>query len=266
MAITGYQFDGALVPAAKDASVLSAVAIRDNSVLLRGDNLKVTMNGLQAVVGTGQALIQGRLVEVTSPEAILLPANTTGTIVLVVDLTKTNTIIGVPGQSNYSCTVNQVYVAAVTGAITRDDLHNGGYIYELPLATFTSTATGATIKQTNTYMGDTGWKDLPRNTGADYASPSSFGKYRVVNGWVQIRINRISVFGANNGNQIAYFGSADNYLYPSTDAINAITDYGNDNQFYGGVLHMNTTGTLYADYTPGHQGALTGTLTYPLDR
>ncbi|MBK0041527.1 MULTISPECIES: hypothetical protein [unclassified Leuconostoc] len=203
MAITGYQFDMQAVPASKDASVIHALTGESNGVLRRGNDFAITANGLQVTIGTGQAIIQGRLVEVTSNESVTLPANSTGKICIVVDLTKTNSVVGVPGQSGYSATINQVYVLPVVGSLTQDDLNNGGYIYELPLATFTTTSNSATIVQTNSIFNDTGWKQMTLADGAKFNSKSNqYAKYRVINNMVTIIFDGIDLTGTSGKNQI----------------------------------------------------------------
>lgn len=145
MTINMYQADRNFVTPANDASLYSALARDYSGVLNRGNKFVTSITGLSLTVGTGQALIQGRLVEITVPETITLPANSNGNICLVVDLTKTNDVSGSAGDIDYAVTVNQVYVSAVTGTLTQDDLNNGGFVYELPIASFTSSATTATL-------------------------------------------------------------------------------------------------------------------------
>ncbi|WP_424571547.1 hypothetical protein ACOV5J_05460 [Weissella soli] len=145
MTITMYQSDRNFVTPANDASLYSALARDASAVLNRGDQFKTSVNGLTVTVSTGQAIIQGRLVEIIDPEVLVLPANSSGTIALVVDLSQDNDVSGTVGDVDYAVTVNQVYLSAISGTITQDDLNNSGVIYELPLANFTSTATTASL-------------------------------------------------------------------------------------------------------------------------
>ena len=128
-----YQSDRNFVTPANDASLYSALGGDTSGVISRGNNLKVTINGLVATVGTGQVIVLGRLVEVVTPTQITLPANSQGQLCIVVDLSKTNDVTGNAGDSGYTVNVNQVYLSVVTGSLTQDDINNGGFIYELPI-------------------------------------------------------------------------------------------------------------------------------------
>lgn len=164
MSITMYQSDRNFVSPANDSSLYAGLNGDHNGVLNRGNKFAITAKGLIATIGTGQAIIQGRLVEITKPEILSIPANGTGSICLVVDLTKQNTITGSAGGSDYAVKVNQVYLSAVTGTLTQDDLNNGGYIYELPLASYVSTATSVSIVQNNPTFVTSGIQPWTPNT------------------------------------------------------------------------------------------------------
>ena len=161
MTINMYQADRNFVTPANDGSLYSGLVNDLSGVLKRGNKFNTTVSGLVVTVGTGQAVIQGRLVEIVAPESITVPANSSGNICLVVDLTKTNDVSGSAGDQSYAVTVNQVYLSAITGTLTQDDINNGGYVYELPIASFTSTATAATVTPTLTMLGDT-WVNVGR--------------------------------------------------------------------------------------------------------
>lgn len=263
MAITGYQFDMQMVPASKDASLIHALSGETNGVLRRGNEFAVTANGLQATVATGQAIIQGRLVEITSNESVTLPANSSGKICIVVDLTKTNSVVGVPGQSGYNATINQVYVLPVLGTLTQDNLNDGGYIYELPIATFTTTGNSASIMQTNPILNDTGWIDLPKANGVTFNNSEAFSQYRVRDNTVYMRWNQVNVLKSTNGNQI---GNIPSPYRPDVTFTAAAIDYGSDGNIYPMVVHVNPTGTLWVDYNASgnHAGAVGGMVVYPI--
>ena len=159
MTINMYQADRNCVTPANDGSLYSGLVNDLSGVLKRGNKFNTTVSGLIVTVGTGQAVIQGRLVEIVAPESITVPANSSGNICLVVDLTKTNDVSGSAGDQSYAVTVNQVYLSAITGTLTQDDINNGGYVYELPIASFTSTATAATVTPTLTMLGST-WRKV----------------------------------------------------------------------------------------------------------
>ncbi|MFT9470370.1 hypothetical protein [Leuconostoc pseudomesenteroides] len=145
MTVTMYQADRNFVTPANDASLYSALAGDLVGSLNRGSQFMTSVDGMSVTIGTGQALIKGRLVEITKAETIVLPSNSSGNICLVVDLTKTNDVSGSAGDQSYAVSVNQAYVAAVTSTLTQDDLNNGGLLYEFPIASFSSTATMASV-------------------------------------------------------------------------------------------------------------------------
>ncbi|CAD19145.1 hypothetical protein [Oenococcus phage fOg44] len=189
MAITMCQADRNFVSPADDASLYDALAQYQSRIINRGNKFNITIDGLVATINTGQAIIQGRLVKVTEPEQITLPANASGNINIVIDLTQTNTVSGNHGDSDYAVSVNQVYLAAVTGTSTQEDLNNGGFIYNFPLASFTSTTTSANITSTHTLL-DTGWVDLAPSAG-QLSTTGTPGKlaYRLINNLFWLNCN-----------------------------------------------------------------------------
>ncbi|OIL86276.1 hypothetical protein, partial [Oenococcus oeni] len=198
MAITMYQSDRMFVSPANDAALYSAILNNTSGVLAnRGNNFALTIDGLVVSIDTGQAVIGGRLIEITALESVTIPANSSGSICLVVDLTKTNTVTGNAGDTTYSVAVNQVYTSAVTGSLTQDDLNDGGFIYELPLASFVSTATSVTLTDTTGYLNDTGWLTLPNATGLVIGS-GGLTQYRVKNNVVYIRLQALDTSKTTN--------------------------------------------------------------------
>lgn len=148
MTITGYQFDRMRVTPANDA-LLNAHLSQGNKVV-KGyrNNLNVQASGLNVYVDTGAALINGRLVEVTEQHTILVGANTTGYIVLTVDLSQQNTSEGTPGNEDYTPINNQVRCESVSSLVQQDIL-NDGKIYTFPLATYSSSGTSVTVTKIN---------------------------------------------------------------------------------------------------------------------
>ncbi|WP_349550262.1 hypothetical protein [Leuconostoc pseudomesenteroides] len=203
MAITMYQSDRNMVSPANDASLYSGLVNDSNGTLNRGTQFAVTVNRLVATIGTGQAVIQGRLVEITQSEALTLPANSSGYIAIAVDLTKTNDVSGKAGDASYLVKVNQAYLVTVTGTLTQDDLNNGGFLYELPIASFTSTTTSATTTVIRSIFNDTGWKNMTLAAGAQFNGKSQqYAEYRIKNGMAIINFDGINGSGSANGNQI----------------------------------------------------------------
>lgn len=139
MAFTGYNFDRAKTPASADGSLYDYLSLQRNGVIgNRGNNLAVTTTGLVCTIDTGQALIQGRLVEVTSPENVTIPANSTGYLCITVDLSQVNTSTGTPGKVDYTVVIGQLRIEFLE-TLTKQDLFNGGAIYNFNLGSVVST-------------------------------------------------------------------------------------------------------------------------------
>lgn len=138
--ITGYQFDNVRVDASKDAALYHVLAERRDFIVPGiGKELKVTaaVDKLELTVATGMALIQGRLVEVTSPEKISVRPNQTGKLVIEIDLSKANTPTGDVGSADYRVDVQQVGIKVVRDVI-KNNLMNGGHRYHYVLGDVTA--------------------------------------------------------------------------------------------------------------------------------
>jgi len=266
MAITMYQSDRNFVTPSNDASLYSAINGDTSGVINRGNKLKITVSGLTATVDTGQVVVLGRLVEITEPTTLTLPANSNGNICITVDLSKANTVIGQAGQSNYQVTVNQVYLSAVTGNLVQEDINNGGFIYELPLGTFSTTATSGTVAQHNPMLNDTGWLNLDiASTGANLWSDNgapAYAQYRVRDNVVFLRWRGVDVTNSVNGNQI---GRVPGAFAPDVEITAASSDIG-ATSIYPVISYVNSTTTLYVRVVDNHKGNLTGSMNYPITR
>lgn len=261
MAITMYQSERNFVTPANDASLYSALGGDTSGVIARGNKLKITVNGLTATMETGQAIILGRLVEVTEPITFTLPSSSAGNVCIVIDLSKSNTVIGQAGQNNYQVTVNQVYVAGITGNLVQDDINNGGFIYELPLGTFSSTATTATIVQNNPILNDSGWMNLDVGAvNAVLVGNPSYAQYRVRDNVMFLRWRGVDVTKAANYNQIARVPWS---LRPDVEIVGA--GINNDSSGINPIqVLINDTATIWINAVNNHKGSLTGSLSYPL--
>lgn len=261
MAITMYQSDRNFITPANDASLYSALGGDTSGVLRRGNMLKITTNGLTATVDTGQVVVLGRLVEVTTPTQITLPANSQGQLCIVVDLSKTNDVTGNVGDPGYTVNVNQVYLSAVTGSLTQDDINNGGFIYELPLGTFTSTATTATVSQKNPMLNDSGWLDLDTSrTGARLIDSNAYAQYRIRDNVVFVRWSGVDVTNSVNGNQVGYVPSS---IRPD---VNIMATCANTDSSGTQVLRasINVGAVLWVDYQDNHRTNVSGMMFYPI--
>lgn len=271
MTLTMYQADRNFVTPANDASLYSALADDVNGILNRGNKLSVSVNGLIATVQTGQALIQGRLIEVVTPESVSLPQNSSGKICVTVDLTKTNDVIGSAGTPDYSVKVNQVYITTVIGDMTQDDLNNGGLVYQMPIASFVSATTSATVTTIKSTFSDTGWVSMQLGNGATTNGGTGYAEYRVKNNLMMISFYNINCKNAANGNQIVvipqslqpvgdrnrYYGISNmninsGYAFPATGVVQS--------QGHGAVLYALWDYGTYPNLT----GA-TGTVIYPIN-
>ena len=270
--ITMYQSDRNTVSPANDASLYSGLVNDTNGTLNRGSQFAVTVNGLVATVGTGQAVIQGRLVEITQSETLTLPANSSGTIAIAVDLTKTNDVSGTAGTPTYQVGVNQVYLVAVTGKLTQDDLNNGGFLYELPIASFASTTTSAKATVIKSVFNDTGWIDATLASGVNTNVGTGFAQYRVKNGMMIINFYNLNCSKSANGNQILVIPYA---LRPSSPHSQVFATSNLDinkgkswpvsvtvqSQSTGSVMYGTWTSTSEFHYLSG----ATGTIIYPIN-
>lgn len=203
MAITMYQSDRNTVSPANDASLYSGLVSDTNGTLRRGSQFSISVNGLTVTVGTGQAVIQGHLVEILESETITLPANSNGYVAITVDLTKKNDVSGNVGTDSYQVKVNQAYIGVVTGELTKDDLNNGGFVYQLPIASFTSKTTSATTTVIKSVFNDTGWKDMPLADGAVFNQKSNkYARYRILNGMCTIVFDGVDLTRTKGQNDL----------------------------------------------------------------
>lgn len=261
MTITMYQSDRNFVTPANDASLYAALSGDTSGVLRRGNSLNLSINGLTVTVQTGQAVVLGRLIEVTSPYTFTLPGNSSGNIVIMVDLSKANSVVGQAGQPNYDVTVNQVSITGIVGNLVQEDINNGGYIYQLPIGTFTTTATSGTIKQRNPILNDTGWLNMDMSqTHAQLVGNPSYAQYRVRDNVVFLRWRGVNVLNASNGNQIARVPWS---IRPDVEFAGAMTNI-DDSGVTPATAFINDTTTLWARYDNNHGGSLFGTLSYPI--
>lgn len=152
MTVTGYTFDKAMVPANRDSILFDKFNFGRSSVIKgRYNSMELTSNGLNVTVDTGYAIVQGRLIEISSPEIVAIPANTTGYIAITLDLSQENETTGTPGQPDYTFKLNQGKVGFVKSLVS-EDTNAGRPIFTLQLAQITTNGTDVTItKNWNVY-------------------------------------------------------------------------------------------------------------------
>lgn len=112
------------------------VALANTNFIVKGlgEEFAPSVTGLQFSVGTGIAVIHGRHVTsqlVTSDNTIELPPNTSGYVVMRFDLARP---VG-----------SEAYLFA-TPTLTQEEINWNGVVYDMPIATFTSTLTNASIE------------------------------------------------------------------------------------------------------------------------
>lgn len=96
-----------------------------------GNQLEVTSSGLTITLKTGQCLIKGRhVVETLGNTTLLLPANSSGYIVISYDITKSN---GYEAEFMY------------VSSLVSEDLNNNGQRRDFPLYSFVSTSAVITL-------------------------------------------------------------------------------------------------------------------------
>lgn len=144
MTIEGTTFDLMRVTPADDALLYDGLAGNKNRVIQYGSKFAMTTSGLNVYVDTGAAVIEGRLIRVTAQERIAIPANSSGYLVLTIDLTQVNSFVGTPGSTNYVPTNNQVRLETVS-SLVQQDLHSNGKLYTFALAQYSSTASAVTL-------------------------------------------------------------------------------------------------------------------------
>lgn len=122
--------NGTLISSLQDALLYGSVVQTDYIISGYGNELAMTTTGLTITFDDGQAIIQGRTINVTGSETLEVDANTSGYIVLRYDLTQAT---GYEGRF------------AFVPSFVAQDLNNGGSIRDLILASYTSDASDVTI-------------------------------------------------------------------------------------------------------------------------
>lgn len=148
MAILAPTFDFMKVAPGDDAHLYDYLSDGDGIDPSWGTLFKLSVSGLTVNVGTGMALIKGRMIKNTSNHEISIPANSNGSIVITIDLTKNNTFVGTPGDDNYTPVNNQVRIERVD-TVVQQDILNGGSIYMFEIGTYTSDGSSVTLGTRN---------------------------------------------------------------------------------------------------------------------
>lgn len=122
--------NGTLISSLQDAILYDSLVQSDYIFSDYEGELAMTTSGLIITFDDGQAVIQGRTINVTDGETLEVDPNTSGYIVLRYDLTQAT---GYEGRFDF------------VPSFVKQDLNNGGSIRDLVLATYTSDANDVTI-------------------------------------------------------------------------------------------------------------------------
>ncbi|EOD7435742.1 hypothetical protein ACJQ40_000174 [Enterococcus faecium] len=145
--VDGFQFDNVKISAENDAKLYNALANNRSYVIGNYEQgLSLSASGLNVTVGSGCAIVQGRMIYVKQEEILTLPANSTGYICLTIDLNE-EVIPGdefLPEDPNYTWTNNQVRLEYVS-TLVEGNLIAGDKVVTFPLCSYTTTGTTATI-------------------------------------------------------------------------------------------------------------------------
>lgn len=144
MAIIAPTFDFMKVGPGDDAHLYDFLSFGGGIDPNYGTMFSAESSGLTVTVKSGMAIIKGRMVKNTDNVYVTVPANSKGYIAITIDLTKTNTFTGTPGDDNYKPVNNQVRIERVA-SLTQQDLLDGGSIYMFPICEYTSTGSTVTL-------------------------------------------------------------------------------------------------------------------------
>lgn len=146
MTVTGTTFDRMRVTPMSDALIYNT-AINPYRRIQSGNNTATTASGLNVTIDTGFIIVYGRLIEITEPETVSIPANFLGDVCVVIDLTKQNTSTGTPGQDDYMPVNNQVSIQVIPdGSMVKTDLFADGKIYMASICRVKSNTTNVEIR------------------------------------------------------------------------------------------------------------------------
>lgn len=117
---------------AKRDGALYNSALAGKSFIIQGigNEMALSASGLNVTVASGEAVLHGRHVSSDAPNVLAVPANSSGFVVLRLDLSRTL------GNESYLFT---------TPVLTQQEVNGAGTIYDLELASFTSTGSGVQL-------------------------------------------------------------------------------------------------------------------------
>ena len=204
MGLIGYTFDRMNISPEADAWLYHSM-LDSNDRIVKGykDELIVVATGLNMYVSPGACVVQGRMIEIDEEMRLIVSANDTGYVCIVIDLTQVNTSIGKAGTPEYQPVNNQIRLEVVK-ELVQQDLHNGGQLYTFPLASFTSKGTTVNLTKIN------------HNQRIVESGSNSNGSWtKFADGTMTCRLNKVcSKPDAAVGNGGMYGGSSNYWEFP----------------------------------------------------
>lgn len=238
MSFVGVQFDKMRVTPAYDGMTLESI-IGTPAVKVWG-GVPTIGTGLTVTIPPSAFFIRGRHIRLNDFETVHVPANFTGSIVITVDLTKTNDSSGNPVYDNYSVTNNQVYFRAIaTNNIRTEDVNAGGKVYDLEIASVTTSATAITsLVNSKTRIMNT--PQLAQFRARTIASQRTYEKIALNNVTVGNKYSNCNVTLRRCGN-ICFakinFRPVTTLAWEQLLDINKFNGYRPDGGDYGGILN-----------------------------
>ena len=144
---TGYPFDKSQSFASEERRMLRAILGRTYGVIrdLPDSAFKATPKTLSVDVEGGSAIINGGLVTLRELTNVKVDANSTGTIVIQLDLSQDNSSYGTPEDGSYEYMLNQVNVKAIKDEPQYDISTDSALRYDIPLYKYTVTTGAPTL-------------------------------------------------------------------------------------------------------------------------
>lgn len=161
--IKGYPFDRAQSFASEERRTLNSL-IGDTSGIVSGigdQEGRLTTVGLQVTIGTMTGVAKGSWFRTDAPTKVTLPPSVTGYILARVNLSEENTSSGSASDGTYQYALNQVRFLATTESPVKENLLLAGNVYDIILAKFVSSTTGAVVTDSREFAG----KPLVSSTG-----------------------------------------------------------------------------------------------------
>lgn len=221
------------------------VALSNQSFIIKGlgDELEPSVEGLQFTVGTGIAVLHGRHITsqlVTSDNTITLPTNTSGYVVLRLDLSRP---LG-----------TEAYLFA-TPTLTQEEINWNGIIYDLPIATFNSTLTSASIEDVRVIKEKVVDNKITEQTLFDIsgvqfnmALNSNLDKVRFTNG-VKFDLDSLDIpYGIDVTNLLATGTFLNNSYTATEDCVVVTVGLRTNNTYIDDVKVCHSTGSSASHY------------------